>query len=96
MPKKRQPRDIWHVTRERIWIRDGCKCVKCSIPLLLNECHIDHIKSGKLGTNHDSNLRTLCRRCHVLRADHRHRGMVANALKKGIIPPDWRELVWWD
>jgi hypothetical protein len=33
---------------------------------------------------------------HVLRADHRHRGMVANALKLGIIPPNWRELVWGD
>ena len=36
----------------------------------------------------------LCRRCHVLRADKRHRGMIANALRDGIIPPNWRELVW--
>jgi 5-methylcytosine-specific restriction enzyme A len=60
----------------------------------LDECHIDHIQSGKLGTNADSNLRVLCRMHHVLRADFRHRGMTANALRDGIIPPDWRRLVW--
>jgi hypothetical protein len=26
--------------------------------------------------------------------DPRHRGMIANALKLSIIPPNWRELVW--
>jgi hypothetical protein len=47
-----------------------------------------------LANNKFSNLRTLCRRCHVLRADMRHRGMVAAALRDGIIPWNWRELVW--
>jgi len=62
----------------------------------LNECHCDHIRSGKLASNEMANLRTLCRRCHVLRADNRHRGMIAAALRDGIIPPDWRGLVWSD
>jgi hypothetical protein len=66
------------------------------VTVALEECHIDHIKSGKLGSNKLSNLRTLCRRCHVLRADNRHRGMIASALRDGIIPPDWRGLVWED
>jgi hypothetical protein len=30
---------------------------------------------------------------HTFRADPRHRGMIANALRLGIIPPNWRELV---
>jgi 5-methylcytosine-specific restriction enzyme A len=94
MPRRRQPREVWQVTRERIWRRDGMQCVHCFIPVLLESCHIDHIISGKLGTNADHNLRTLCRRCHVLRLDHRHRGMIASALRDGIIPPDWRSLVW--
>lgn len=94
MPRKRQPLELWRITRERIWKRDGCKCIRCSTLLPLNGCHIDHIKSGKHGSNADSNLRTLCRRCHVLRADNRHRGMIASALRDGIIPPNWRELVW--
>jgi 5-methylcytosine-specific restriction endonuclease McrA len=102
MPRKRQPRDIWQQTRERIWLRDEGRCQgpycqeqpPWSLPL--ERAHIDHIQSGKLGSNADSNLRVLCRRCHVLRADHRHRGMIASALRDGIIPPDWRGLVWGD
>jgi hypothetical protein len=62
----------------------------------LDEAHIDHIQSGMLGTNRDTNLRVLCQRCHVLRADRRHQGMIAAALRAGIIPPDWRRLVWDD
>jgi 5-methylcytosine-specific restriction endonuclease McrA len=80
--------------RERVWRRDGKKCYHCGDPVALAGCHCDHIVSGKRGTNKFSNLRVLCRRCHVLRADNRHRGMIASALRDGIIPPNWRELVW--
>ncbi len=94
MPKKRQPREIWQETRLKILERDQYCCVRCGITVTTKTAHIDHILSGKFGSNHLSNLRTLCRRCHVLRADMRHRGMVAKALKDEIIPPNWRELVW--
>lgn len=98
MPRKRPPKEIWVVLRERVWKRDKGRCqgpyciVSCALPL--DRCHIDHIRSGKLGTNALSNLRVLCSRCHVLRADMRHRGMTARALSIGLIPPNWRELVW--
>ena len=102
MPKKRQPKEIWEETRRRIWERDGRRCVSslqsplCTGKngLALEECHIDHVKSGILAGNEDSNLRTLCRTCHVLREDNRHRGMMAGALRDGVIPPDWRRHVW--
>ena len=94
MPKKRQPREIWRETRLKILERDNYCCIRCMIAVTVETAHIDHIQSGKLGSNHTSNLRTLCRRCHVLRADSRHRGMTAQALKEGIIPVNWRELVW--
>lgn len=94
MPRKRQPREVWSATRRRIWNRDKHQCVRCHILLTLWRAHIDHIVSGKRGTNHHTNLRTLCRRCHVLRADLRHGGMIAAALRDGIIPPNWRESVW--
>lgn len=96
MPKRRQPPEIWKETRRRIWHRDLKRCTRCGQKLLLREGHIDHIRSGKLGSNKDANLRTLCRRCHVLRADKRHRGMIPSALRDDIIPPNWRELVWED
>lgn len=96
MPKSRPPREVWMHLREIVWKRDGKRCVRCLIPVSLEECHIDHIQSGKLASNKLKNLRTLCRRCHVLRGDMRHRGMIAGALRDGIIPSNWRELVWWD
>ena len=96
MPRKRLPKELWDEKRTVIWNRDGRMCVRCRKPQRLNECHIDHIKSGKRGTNECVNLRTLCRRCHVLRADFRHRGMIAKALADGIIPFNWREFVWDD
>ena len=60
----------------------------------MTEAHCDHIVSGKRGTNKLKNLRTLCAPCHALRADARHRGMTANELRRGNLPPNWRELVW--
>ena len=80
MPKKRQPNAIWRLKRVTILKRDGYRCTHCDVVVTIETAHIDHIQSGKLGSNHKSNLRTLCRRCHVLRADHRHRGMTAKAL----------------
>ncbi len=100
MPKTRQPSEVWAVTRKRIWLRDEGRCQgpyckdKVAWSLPLDVCHVDHIKSGKLASNMDNNLRILCRRCHVLRADPRHRGLIGAALRDGIIPPDWRPLVW--
>lgn len=91
---KRQPSYIWNVTRKAIWIRDNCICVHCKKEVTLAQCNIDHIKSGKKGTNDFGNLRTLCSTCHILRKDFRHRGMTARALQKGLIPPDWRKLTW--
>lgn len=94
MPKKRMPLNLWFLTREKVWLRDKCKCTHCYCEVDLNKCHIDHIISGKYGTNNMSNLRTLCKRCHVLRLDIRHRGMISRALSEELIPPNWRELTW--
>lgn len=100
MPKTRPPKEIWNNLREKVYQRDKGRCQgpyckeKEEWSVNLVDCHIDHIISGKFGSNHISNLRVLCRFCHTLRADNRHRGMIGNALKLGIIPPNWRELVW--
>lgn len=95
MPKKRMPCESWYKNvRPIIWKRDGRVCVNCGMKINLNDCHIDHIISGLKGSNKISNLRTLCPRCHVLRLDKNHRGMIRNALKRKIIPADWRKYVW--
>ena len=100
---KRQPPSLWQETRVRIWHRDKGRCQGpycqncCPYSLPLQDAHIDHIQEiSRGGTNADSNLRTLCRRCHCLRASIAHHGMIASALHDEVIPPNWRALVWDD
>ncbi|MEN9933866.1 MAG: hypothetical protein RLZZ387_445 [Chloroflexota bacterium] len=101
--RRRLPRELWQATRVAVWLRDQGRCQGqyCDhLPpwsLDLDHAHIDHVRPlSRGGSNDVTNLRTLCRRCHTLRADHRHQGMVRGALRDGIIPPDWRALVWDD
>jgi 5-methylcytosine-specific restriction enzyme A len=99
MTRRRPPPEIWQQHRRAIWERDGGHCqgpyCKHADAIPLKQAHIDHIiPLGKGGTSQFSNLRTLCRRCHVLRADKAHQGMIRAALRDGIIDPDWRRWVW--
>jgi len=94
MPKSRPPREVWDQLRFIVWNRDKRRCVRCKVKVAFGGFHLDHIVSGKRGTNKFNNLRVLCPRCHCLRADLRHAGMVANAVRDGVIPPNWRELTW--
>jgi len=98
---RRQPVSLWQQTRTRIWQRDqgrcqGPYCRDCPPHFLtLKDAQIDHIlELSKGGSDADANLRTLCRRCHCLRASIAHQGMIASALRDAIIPPNWRLLVW--
>jgi 5-methylcytosine-specific restriction endonuclease McrA len=100
---RRQPREIWRVTRRKVWERDEKKCVRCgkAVALVgswrkLTGCHIDHIKSGMMGTNKMSNLRTLCVLCHATREDRRHRALTMRLVREGLLPPDWHGLTWAD
>lgn len=94
MPRHRPSNNDWRDIRQKVWLRDKKKCQHCGQILELHTCHIDHIKSGKSAGNRLCELRTLCRRCHITRIDYRHRGMIASALRDGIIPVHWRELLW--
>jgi 5-methylcytosine-specific restriction enzyme A len=99
--QQRPSRAIWQALRQQVWERDGGRCqgpyCRDAPSITLEAAHIDHIMPlSQGGTNDLANLRTLCRRCHVLRADQTHQGMIAAALRDDIIPPDWRALVWDD
>ncbi|NRD77374.1 HNH endonuclease [Bacillus sp. BRMEA1] len=97
MPKSRLPREVWFKNiRPIVWERDNRRCVRCNKEISLNECHIDHKQAGIYGNNKISGLRTLCFRCHALRACYLHRGLTSKAIEKGIIPPNWRDLTWDD
>lgn len=94
---RRQHSSLWQATRQRIWQRDQGRCqgFYCRdqpfYSLSQEEAQIDHIlEKSQGGTDADANLRTLCRRCHCLRASRVHQGMIAAALRDGLIPPNWR------
>lgn len=97
MPKSRLPYNIWYKNiRPAVLKRDNYRCTNCSKLVSGENCHIDHIVSGKTGSNKISNLRTLCISCHSLRQCNRHRGLTAKAVGDGLIPPNWRQLTWED
>ena len=52
----------WQIIRTKILVRDMYSCVMCGHTDASNE--VDHI-DGDSGNNDESNLRTLCRRCHA-------------------------------
>ena len=52
--------------KQKIFERDGFKCVNCSKSGDFNALEVDHVISIKDGgTNEDSNLQTLCYRCNM-------------------------------
>ncbi|MGQ0503075.1 MAG: HNH endonuclease [Panacagrimonas sp.] len=69
----------WAERRAEVLRRDDHKCTKCGYPngfsRRVRELHVHHqtaLSAG--GTNHISNLLTLCHVCHR-RVDHKHRGV---------------------
>jgi 5-methylcytosine-specific restriction protein A len=94
MPRRRLPK-MMQPLRQILWERSGglCQYPYRSHPVPLEEAHVDRIGSG---SNALSNFRTLCRFHKILRAASLDQQLVARALADGIIPPNWRELVWSD
>jgi len=58
------PRDV----RQRVWQRDGGRCVECGASDYLEFDYI--IPFGKGGSNSDANIQLLCRRCNLKKSDH--------------------------
>ncbi|MEX1040687.1 MAG: HNH endonuclease signature motif containing protein [Pirellulaceae bacterium] len=58
------PREV----RQRVWQRYGGQCVDCSATDYLEFDHIIPVAKG--GSNSDSNIQLLCRRCNLKKSDH--------------------------
>ena len=64
----RMPESLWREVRQFVYERDIGKCVYCAISVRLDECHIHHVlELSQGGSNHPSNLKTLCKECHKAR-----------------------------
>jgi 5-methylcytosine-specific restriction enzyme A len=64
----RMPIEQWREIRQFVYERDGGLCQYCNHQTRLDECHIHHtLELSESGTNHPSNLKTVCVPCHKKR-----------------------------
>ena len=68
----------WRARRVRILVRDAYTCRSCGRVVYGKAAHVDHrvpLEDG--GTDHDSNLQTLCESCHgaKTREEQRRKGL---------------------
>jgi 5-methylcytosine-specific restriction endonuclease McrA len=64
----RMPMDSWIPLKQYVFARDEGICQYCLQPVPYEESHCHHaleLQDG--GTNHPSNLKTLCVDCHKIR-----------------------------
>lgn len=67
----RMPLYLWRPLRQFIYERDGGRCSYCGDAVELYACHIHHtLELSEGGTNHPSNLKTVCIPCHKNRHPH--------------------------
>lgn len=66
----------WEATRTRVFIRDNWQCRGCGrVCSGKGEAHCDHIvPKAQGGTDEDSNLQTLCERCHGRKTQREKQG----------------------
>ena len=57
--------DLWAMIRQHVYAHDAGRCQYCAARVELFKCHIHHaLELSEGGTNHPSNLKTLCIDCH--------------------------------
>lgn len=60
--------EIWHKVKQFVYERDKGKCQYCGQPVEYRQSHCHHVlELSQGGTNHLSNLKTLCVPCHESR-----------------------------
>ncbi|WP_295850996.1 HNH endonuclease signature motif containing protein [uncultured Xylophilus sp.] len=58
----------WAVTRERIALAHGYRCVDCGLVWTPSRDHIDHdVPLEQGGSNDDANLKPRCLECHAVK-----------------------------
>ena len=57
--------DVWVILKQHVYQRDEGKCQYCNQPTEYLKTHCHHVlELSEGGTNHPSNLKTLCQGCH--------------------------------
>lgn len=65
---RRPPKTLWFPLRAFVFARDEGTCQYCGNPVKIESCHCHHVLPlSEGGTNHPTNLKTLCDDCHKQR-----------------------------
>jgi 5-methylcytosine-specific restriction endonuclease McrA len=60
--------DTWIPLKQWVYQRDNGICQYCNLPVEYRKSHCHHVlELSENGTNHPSNLKTLCIKCHKKR-----------------------------
>ena len=83
--------DIPKSVKDKVWARDGEKCIVCGNPYAMPSCHYRSRSQGGLGI--EQNIVTLCQNCHY-NYDHtiqrkEYAEFIRNYLKSKYA--DWKE-----
>jgi len=64
----RMPLETWKPLKQWVYQRDGGICQYCKTLTEYNKTHCHHVlELSENGSNHPSNLKTLCHKCHKTR-----------------------------
>ena len=91
MHRRTKALSISRKVKDRVWERDGHRCVLCGSPYANPEAHFISRAQGGLGV--EENIVTLCRSCHDAYDNSHHRPYIRQKLKSYLmgIYPDWDE-----
>ena len=70
--KQQLKNPLWELKRNKIFKRDGFKCVKCRISYKIQCHHKKYIDGNMAWDVPDSFLETLCEKCHKIEHKGRH------------------------
>lgn len=77
--KRSRKCDINKETKNKVWERDGHRCIICHSPFAMPSCHFIPRSKGGLGI--EQNIVTLCARCHMMTDQSEHRKFMLNKIE---------------
>ena len=78
--KRSKKCDINKATKDKVWERDGHRCVICKSPFAMPNAH--YIPRSKGGLGVEQNIVTLCARCHQMTDQSEHRQFMLDKIEK--------------
>lgn len=78
--KRSKKCDINKATKNKVWERDGHRCIICGNPFAMPNAHFIPRSKGGLGI--EQNIVTLCAKCHQATDQSEHRQFMLDKIQK--------------